>query len=283
MRTSIPVTSLLSSRMAGECLKFPCFAWYQFIVSSLSHERRALFFTWWETETRLKRKHATSGFHTHPWCRGRRNLFLAFSSFIWLYQKWTPCRRVATFLIYNTYTWVPIRFSSSPSIYEPPTPTPKGLPFITIPSLYHTSYCLLQYKHPTVILWKKRSLKLICLYLVLLLWLVKTVVKPYLINTKKRKDVNLIIVCTWSFIQRNFCLLLEQHKMLFSIEIKFRILLNDAEEAAEYDARTAYTGTVQGTLGMFKLCWTYNSLWEFRLRLILWIVYWSLSLILSVP
>ena len=42
--------------------------------------------------------------------------------------------------------------------------------------------------------------------------------------------------------------------MLFSIEIKFRILLNDAEEAAEYDARTAYTGTVQGTLGIFKLC-----------------------------
>ena len=47
---------------------------------------------------------------------------------------------------------------------------------------------------------------------------------------------------------RNFCLVLEQHKRLFSKHTKFRILISDGEEATGYDARTAYSGIVEGIL-----------------------------------
>ena len=47
--------------------------------------------------------------------------------------------------------------------------------------------------------------------------------------------------------QRNFCLLLEQHKRLFSKDAKFRTVISSAEEKTSYDTRTAYTGTVKGT------------------------------------
>ena len=58
----------------------------------------------------------------------------------------------------------------------------------------------------------------------------------------------------WFFIliiQRNFCLSLEQHKRLFWKDTKFRTLISDAEKNSDYDARTAYTGTVKGTYVYF--------------------------------
>ena len=49
-----------------------------------------------------------------------------------------------------------------------------------------------------------------------------------------------------AFISRYFCLLLENHKSLFSEETEFRISVNDVDEYNKYDRRTAYKGTVEG-------------------------------------
>lgn len=49
-----------------------------------------------------------------------------------------------------------------------------------------------------------------------------------------------------AFFSRYFCLLLENHKSLFSEDIEFRISVNDVDEYNKYDTRTAYKGTVEG-------------------------------------
>lgn len=57
-------------------------------------------------------------------------------------------------------------------------------------------------------------------------------------------------------ISRDFCLLLETYKSLFSEDTEFRILVNDVDEYNKYDTRTAYRGTVEGK---WKV-WTTSSL-----------------------
>lgn len=49
-----------------------------------------------------------------------------------------------------------------------------------------------------------------------------------------------------AFFSRYFCLLLENHKSLFSEDTEFRISVNDVDEYNKYDTRTAYKGTVEG-------------------------------------
>ena len=49
-----------------------------------------------------------------------------------------------------------------------------------------------------------------------------------------------------AFISRYFCLLLENHKSLFSEDTEFPISVNDVDEYNKYDTRTAYKGTVEG-------------------------------------
>lgn len=49
-----------------------------------------------------------------------------------------------------------------------------------------------------------------------------------------------------AFISRYFCLLLENHKSLFSEDTEFRISVKDVDEYNKYDTRTAYKGTVEG-------------------------------------
>ncbi|KAL9986011.1 hypothetical protein ACROYT_G000064 [Oculina patagonica] len=62
-----------------------------------------------------------------------------------------------------------------------------------------------------------------------------------------------VVTIKFSAFQRNFCLLLEQHKRLFSKDTKFRDLSSNAEQNTGYDARTAYTGTVKGDPDSFVM------------------------------
>lgn len=56
----------------------------------------------------------------------------------------------------------------------------------------------------------------------------------------------IIVVTFLGLISRDFCLLLETYKSLFSEDTEFRILVNDVDEYNKYDTRTAYRGTVEG-------------------------------------
>ena len=54
-------------------------------------------------------------------------------------------------------------------------------------------------------------------------------------------------------VPRNFRLLLEQHKRLFSGNAEFHILSAESDQSSRYDARTFYTGTIEGNHELLKV------------------------------